>query len=262
MIWCRFQSGDAISFGVVEGERIEEVSGSPFGKWDYSGRTFAVTDVTLDVPVIPGNFYAIGSNYASHVEERGKVRGTGAKYYDVPRVGYRANSALLPNGRDIVKPLGSGEQFQYEAELVAVIGKPARRVTPEEARSCIFGWTIGNDVTERDWQKNDPTNLRGKNCDTFKPMGPWIATDIDPKDMRTQVFLNGRKLHDFATGNMLFDAGTVISAISQTNTLHPGDVVWLGTDELPVNIKPGDHLDITITGIGTLSNSVVAEKNS
>ncbi|HEV2574446.1 MAG TPA: fumarylacetoacetate hydrolase family protein [Beijerinckiaceae bacterium] len=259
MIWCRFLRDDAVSYGVVEDGRIKEVSGSPFGTWDYSGRTFAVADVTLDVPVVPGNFYAIGSNYASHVEERGKVRGTGAKYYDVPRVGYRANSALLPTGQNIVKPQGSGEQFQYEGELVAVIGKKARRVSPEEAWSCIFGWTIGNDVTERDWQKNDPTNLRGKNCDTFKPMGPWIVTGIHPKDMRTQVVLNGKKLHDFATGNMLFDAGAVISAISQTNTLHPGDVVWLGTDELPVNIKPGDRLDITISGIGTLSNAVVAE---
>ncbi|MDF2114096.1 fumarylacetoacetate hydrolase family protein [Roseiarcaceae bacterium H3SJ34-1] len=259
MIWCRFQSGGAVSFGVVEDDKIKEVSGSPFGRWDYTGRTFAVGDVALDVPVIPGNFYAIGSNYASHVEERGKVRGTGAKYYDVPRVGYRANSALIPHGHSIMKPRGSGEQFQYEGELVAVIGRKARNVTPEEARACIFGWTIGNDVTERDWQKNDPTNLRGKNSDTFKPMGPWIVTGIDPKDMRTTVVLNGEKLHDFATGNMLFDAGQVISAISQTNTLHPGDVVWLGTDELPVNIKPGDTLDITITGIGTLSNSVVAE---
>ena len=238
---------------------IARVDGSPLGAWSKTGATFALQDVELLVPVIPGTFYAIGSNYAAHVEKRGAVRGTGAKYYDSPRVGYRANSALLAHAKAIVKPVESGDEFQYEAELVAVIGKTARRVTPEEARACIFGWTIGNDVTERQWQKNDPTNLRGKNADTFKPMGPWIVTDIDPRDMTTIVTLNGRKVHEFATGAMLFDAGAVISAISQTNTLNPGDVVWLGTDELPENMRPGDQLDITITGIGTLSNHVVAE---
>ena len=137
-----------------------------------------------------------------------------------------------------------------------MIGRRARRVTPAEARDCIFGWTIGNDVTERNWQKSDPTNLRSKNADTFKPMGPWIETDVDLSAMRTIVKLNDETLHDFATNNMLFRPEEVISAISQFNTLHPGDVIWLGTDELPVNLKPGDQLDITITGIGTLSSHV------
>ncbi len=261
MLWCRFSvPGHEVAYGLVEGEQVTRIQGSIFGVWERTSHVYALSAVELDVPVVPGNFYAIGFNYAAHVEERGKVRGTGAKYYDAPRVGYRANSALLPHGKNIVKPIGSGPDFQYEAELVAVIGKRARRVSPVEARDCIFGWTIGNDVTERDWQKKDPTNLRGKNADTFKPMGPFISTDCDLSIMRTQVFLNGKKLHDFATGNMLFDAGTVISAISQTNTLHPGDVVWLGTDELPQNMVPGDKLDITITGIGTLTNAVVAEQ--
>jgi 2-keto-4-pentenoate hydratase/2-oxohepta-3-ene-1,7-dioic acid hydratase in catechol pathway len=114
---------------------------------------------------------------------------------------------------------------------VAVIGKRVRNATPEEAASAIFGWTIGNDVTERDWQKQDPTNLRAKNADTFKPMGPWIATAVDPIAMTTQVRLNGTPLHTFPTGHMLFGPGEVISAISRYNTLSPGDVVWLGTDE-------------------------------
>jgi 2-keto-4-pentenoate hydratase/2-oxohepta-3-ene-1,7-dioic acid hydratase in catechol pathway len=132
-------------------------------------------------------------------------------------------------------------------------------VSADEATAGIFGWTIGNDVTERTWQRDDPTNLRGKNADTFKPMGPWIATGIEPRDMTTNVRLNGATVHSFPTGNMLFSAGEVISDISRTNTLSPGDVVWLGTDEVPRSLNPGDTIEIEITGIGALRNRVVAE---
>jgi len=257
--WCRFVHDGAATYGIVEDDRIIRVEGSPFGAHRITEEAFDRSAVALDVPVRPGTFYAIGSNYRNHVIERSKVRGTAPKFYDRPRVGYRANSALVPSGADIVKPHDSGPAFQYEGELVAVIGKTARRVTPAEARQCIFGWTIGNDVTERDWQKNDPTNLRGKNADTFKPMGPVIVTDLDPADMTTTVWLNGEVVHEFATGDMLFDAGEVIASISETNTLSPGDVVWLGTDELPRNMVPGDTISISISGIGTLSNTVVAE---
>jgi 2-keto-4-pentenoate hydratase/2-oxohepta-3-ene-1,7-dioic acid hydratase in catechol pathway len=139
-----------------------------------------------------------------------------------------------------------------------VIGKGGRNFSREEAAASIFGYTIGNDVSERGWQVKDQTNIRAKNCDTFKPMGPWIVQGADPADMRTLVRLNGETVHSFPTGNMLFDAPAVICEISKYNTLSPGDVVWLGTDDKPLNIKPGDQLDIEITGIGTLSNRVVA----
>ena len=194
MLWCRCRMDGRETFAIVEEAIVWKIAGSPFSQWTRTGESRALEDVELLVPVVPGTFYAIGSNYASHVEKRGAVRGTGAKYYDVPRVGYRANSALVPSGADIIKPVGSGEDFQYEGELVAVIGKTARNVTSEQARDCIFGWTIGNDVTERAWQRDDPTNLRGKNSDTCKPMGPWIATAVDPKDMVTTVMLNGQKI--------------------------------------------------------------------
>ncbi|MEO3387929.1 fumarylacetoacetate hydrolase family protein [Mesorhizobium sp. CAU 1741] len=258
-LWCRFAINGASHFGIVDDEYVVRVDGSPFEKYSETDDRFPLGDVSMLVPVMPGTFYAIGSNYSNHVVERSKVRGTPPKFYDRPRVGYRANSALVPTGADIVKPRGSGPSFQYEGELVAVIGRTARRVSPQEAWDFIFGWTIGNDVTERDWQKNDPTNLRGKNADSFKPMGPYIATGIHPSHMTTTVRINGEVAHEFDTGNMLFDAGEVISAISETNTLSPGDVVWLGTDELPRNLVPGDRVDISISGIGTLSNNVVSE---
>jgi len=259
MIWCRFQKDKLVTFGIVEGDTVTAVEGDPFSLHRTTASKFKLSEIKLLVPVIPGTFYAIGSNYRNHVVGRAKIKGTAPKFYDAPRVGYRANSALIATGEDIVKPKDAGPRFEYEGELVAVIGKPARRVSPKEAADCIFGWTIGNDLTERDWQRDDPTNLRGKNADTFKPMGPWIVTGLDPRNMTTHVRLNGKAVHSFPTGNMLFSAGEVISAISRTNTLSPGDVVWLGTDEVPESVKPGDLIDIEITGIGVLRNRVVAE---
>ncbi len=259
MLWCRFQKGASASYGIVEGDTVTAVEGDPFGQHTRTSKHHKLSDVKLLVPVLPPTFYAIGSNYRNHVIERSKVKGfKEPKFYDRPRVGYRANSALIASGEDIVKPADAGPRFEYEGELVAVVGKRCRNVSPEQASACIFGWTIGNDVTERDWQKNDPTNLRGKNADTFKPMGPVIATGIEPRDMTTTVRLNGETMHKFPTGDMLFNAGEVISDISRTNTLSPGDVVWLGTDELPQSIKPGDTIEIEISGIGVLRNRVVA----
>ena len=111
MRWCRFRSGDAISFAIVDGETLREVSGTPFGAWTETGRKLPLAQADLDVPVFPGTLYAIGSNYASHIETRSKVKGVKPVYYDAPRVGHRANSALLPQKQAIVKPKGEPRRF-------------------------------------------------------------------------------------------------------------------------------------------------------
>lgn len=258
-IWCRFSDGKKESFGLVDGDFVVAIDGTPFGEHRADTTKVPLADVELLVPVVPGTFYAIGSNYRNHVLARAQFKSGVPKFYDEPRVGYRANSALTASGSNIVKPRDSGPDFQYEGELVAVIGKRARNVTPEQAEACIFGWTIGNDVTERTWQKNDPTNLRGKNADTFKPMGPWLVTGVALADMTTRVRLNGEQVHEFPTAGMLFSPAQVISAISRYNTLQPGDVVWLGTDELPRNLVVGDEIEIEISELGVLRNKVVSE---
>jgi 2-keto-4-pentenoate hydratase/2-oxohepta-3-ene-1,7-dioic acid hydratase in catechol pathway len=259
MKWCRIETSRGPSYGLVEGHEIALVHGSPFEAWSLTDERIPLEGAKWLVPVVPPVFYAIGSNYHDHVVKMAEAFGRKPVFYEAPRVGYRANNALLPHEGAIVKPKDSGDEFQYEAELVAVIGKTGRNLTREQAAECIFGYTIGNDVSERGWQAKDQTNIRAKNCDTFKPMGPWIVQGADPANMRTRVRINGELVHDFATGNMLFDAPAVIAEISRYNTLFPGDVVWLGTDDKPRNIKPGDQLEIEITGIGVLRNSVVAE---
>jgi len=259
MKWCRVRTSDGPRFGVIEGETIALVDGSPFDGAARTGTTLPRAQAQLLVPVVPGTFYAIGSNYRDHVEKMAQAAGRKPIYYDRPRVGYRANSALIAHDENIVKPADSSDEFQYEAELVAVIGKRGRNVTPAQAWDLIFGWTIGNDVSERTWQRSDPTNIRAKNSDTFKPMGPCILQSRDMRGMRTEVRLNGRQVHSFDTSNMIFDPAEVISEISRYNTLSPGDVIWLGTDDKPLNLKVGDVLEIEIAGIGLLRNKVVAE---
>ena len=142
--------------------------------------------------------------------------------------------------------------------MVVVIGKPAKDVAPESVDEYIFGYTIGNDVSERTWQADDRTLWRAKNADTFKPMGPWIDTDVDINVMDTIVRVNGEEVQNFKTNNMIFDIPTYISRMSQYMTLHPGDVIWMGTDGVGTNIKSGDVVEVELTGIGVLRNPVVA----
>ncbi len=260
MIWCRFQSGNKISYGIVEGDIIKEVEGTPFEAHSVSKTTHRLGDVKLLVPFVPGTFYCAGVNYRDHVIKSAQKRGVEPKFPPRPDIGYRANNALIATEENIVKPKDAGTSFQYEGELVAVFGKKAKNVSKEEALDCILGWTIGNDVSERAWQRSDRTLWRAKNTDTFKPMGPWIVTDVDPKDMTTNIRLNSELVDSFATGNMIFDAATYIAEMTKYVTIHPGDMMWLGTDGLPRDMKPGDTIEVEITGIGVLRNHIVMEE--
>jgi 2-keto-4-pentenoate hydratase/2-oxohepta-3-ene-1,7-dioic acid hydratase in catechol pathway len=257
MIWCRFQVGDEPRYGQVEGDTISEVEGTPWGDFTPTGRKLSLSSTTLLVPVIPSTFYCAGINYRDHVIKMAAMRNEEPVFPKQADIGYRANNALIAHGETIVIPRDASEEVQYEGELVAVFGKQARNVSMADALDYVFGWTIGNDVSERVWQRNDRTFWRSKNTDTFKPMGPWIVTDVDLDTMRTVVRINGRVVEDFKTADMIFSATTFIHEVSKYNTIYPGDVMWLGTDGVPENIKHGDTVDVEISGIGILSNPVV-----
>jgi len=255
--WCRFEKDSVASYGVVEGDQVIAVDGIPWGQHTRSTRAYPLKSVKLLIPTVPQTFYCVGVNYADHIRRRAAVRKVEPVFPTQPDIGYRANGALIATGEPIVKPADSGLAFQYEGELVAVIGKPARNVSREHALDHVFGWTIGNDVSERSWQASDRTHWRAKNADSFKPMGPWIVTGLDPAKMET-IRLNGVETDRFATNNMIFDTATYISEVSKYCTLQPGDVMWMGTDGLPQNMKPGDTVEIEISGIGVLRNPVIA----
>ena len=157
-----------------------------------------------------------------------------------------------------MKPADCDGRFETEGEVVAVIGRQLRRCSRDEAADAVLGWTIGNDVSARDWQHEDRTFWRAKNTDTFKPMGPWIDTEIDPMQSTTTVSVNGEPRATFATGDMIFDALDYICEMTRYLTVGVGDVLWMGTDGV-VGMAPGDRVDIHVTGLGTLTNPVHTE---
>ena len=259
MRWIRYEANGQPVYGIVEGDMVTEVRGDPFAGYEKTATRRPLSSVKLLVPVEPRTFYCAGLNYADHVIEAAKKRGQEPNLPTAADIGYRANNALIAHGEPIVIPSDATERVQYEGELVAVIGKKAKHLSESEALSCVLGWTIGNDMSERTWQAGDRTLWRAKNTDTFKPMGPWIETDFDLDAAETIVRVNGEVTDHFRTNHMIHGVAKFISRMSQYLTLYPGDVVWMGTEGAPENLKHGDTVEIEITGIGTLRNPVVRE---
>ena len=235
------------------------MTGTPFGSYQRNGRRHKLDSVKFEIPIEPKTFYAVGFNYPDHVIKISRQQGIEPNLPKQPDVGYRANNSLIAHKEAIVLPRDATEQVQYEGELAVIIGKKAKFLSEEDALSCVLGYTIGNDVSERTWQKTDRTLWRAKNTDTFGPMGPWIETDVDLDALETIVRVNGNLCSQFRTNAMLFGVERYISAISQYITLFPGDMIWMGTDGTSPNLKAGDVVDVEITGIGVLSNPVVDE---
>ena len=244
----------------VDDDVVHVLNGSPLEGETGVEQTRALADVGLLVPVVPFVFYAVGLNYRGHVEHQ-RASGRDVAVPQRPEVGYRANNALIGHGEAIRVPPDVTGRFEAEGEVVAVIGRRLRRATRAEAQESVFGWTIGNDVSAREWQRADRSFWRSKNADTFKPMGPWIETDVDPMAQTTFVRVNGEVSAEFATGDMIFDPWDFIVETSRYNTFHPGDVLWMGADS-NCQIAPGDLVDVEVTGIGVLSNPVRLDRSS
>ncbi|MCZ0991234.1 fumarylacetoacetate hydrolase family protein [Streptomyces diastatochromogenes] len=254
MRYARISVGGRAVWGRVGERDVELLSGSPLhGEPDVIGMLPVAGAVWLP-PVVPPVFYAVGMNYPRHIAH------AGAATPDRPEVGYRANNALTGHRSPIVRPAEVVGRFEAEPELVAVIGRTTRHASYEEARRSVFGWTIGNDVSARTWQHQDRTFWRSKNSDTFKPMGPWIETDVEALAQTTTLRVNGEIRASFPTGDMVFDPFDHIVAVTRHSTLHPGDVLWMGA-ESTCQIEPGDTVDVEISGIGVLSNPVHLEGN-
>ena len=259
MRWARFDQNGTPSYGVVEGDEIIPVRGSPFDSWERTATKLKLGEVKLLLPVVPPTFYAAGLNYAEHVREAAEKLGLKVELPTQADAGYRANNALIAHDENIVIPKDATELVQYEGELVVVIGRRCKHLTRETALSAVLGYTIGNDVSERTWQRGDRTFWRGKNADTFKPMGPWIDTDVDIDAMQTIVRVNGKDSLKFKTNDMIFDIPTYIEAMTRYLTLYPGDVIWMGTDGTSPDLKHGDVVEVELTGLGVLRNRFVRE---
>ncbi len=257
MKFGRFEQQGRVFFGIVEDDQVTELEGSIFENHEATSKKHALSGLKTLVPCMPFNFYCAGLNYAAHIEWANRRKGTQTKLPDKADVGYRSPNALIPTGATIVIPPDSPGPVQYEGELVAVIGKKARHLTEKDALSCVLGYTLGNDVSERGWQASDRTLWRAKNADTFKPMGPFIVTGLDPMNLSIAIKIDGKVVSEYSTAKMLFSAQRYLVEISKYMTLWPGDVLWLGTDgaTLP-DLQDGMLCEIVQKDIGVLSNPV------
>jgi 2-keto-4-pentenoate hydratase/2-oxohepta-3-ene-1,7-dioic acid hydratase in catechol pathway len=245
----------------VDDDDVAVLRDSPIERPAWVERRIPRADVRWLPPVIPNVFYAVGLNYRDHIEHAIASGNPVAAMPERPEVGYRANNALIGHGGTILVPPDVTGRFEAEPEVVAVIGRQLRRASRSEAQEAVFGWTIGNDVSARDWQRSDRTFWRSKNSDTFKPMGPWIETDLDPMVQTTTVRVDGDLRAEFETGGMVFDPWDYLVEMSRYLTIHPGDVLWMGADAM-CQIDPGDTVEIEITGIGVLTNPVQLDTTS
>ena len=260
MKWCRFQSGNGPAYGIIEGDNVVEVDGTPFDSYIKTSKTHTLSSVKLLVPVIPPTFYAAGINYPEHVTWAAKMRGEEPNLPKKADVGYRAINALIANEEPIIVPKDATEEVQYEGELVVVIGKECKNVSQDDALDYVLGYTIGNDVSERTWQRGDRTMWRAKNTDTFKPMGPWIVTGLEPDDLHVTITLSERVVGEYDVKSAIFGVREYISDMSRYLTLVPGDVLWMGTDGATENMKDGDLIEVEISDIGVLRNRVVWQR--
>jgi 2-keto-4-pentenoate hydratase/2-oxohepta-3-ene-1,7-dioic acid hydratase in catechol pathway len=263
---ARFTTGEDPLYGVVTGDVDEfgqpdpesvvvALAGDPL----YVGvklldQEHRLGDVRLLAPVLPrSKVVGIGRNYAAHAAEMGNDLPT------EPLMFLKPNTSVVGPGDPIFYPPQT-QNLHFEGELAVVIGRICRDVPVEQATDVIHGYTIANDVTARDLQKGDVQFTRAKGFDSFCPLGPWIETDLDPHDFAegrsVQTHLNGDLKQDGSTKDLIFDIPTLIAHVSSVMTLLPGDVILTGTPEGVGPMEVGDEVEISIAGLGTLTNKV------
>lgn len=259
---CRFTTGEDPLYGVLTGEVdqfgqpdedavIVTLAGDPL----YVGiklleQEHRLADVRLLAPVLPrSKVVGIGRNYAAHAAELGN------DVPDEPLMFLKPNTSVIGPGDPIYYPRQTSE-LHYEGELGVVIGRICRDVPVEKVKDVIHGYTIGNDVTARDLQRKDGQFTRAKGFDSFCPLGPWIETEFDPSDVQVQTFLNGDLVQDGSTKDMIFDVPALIAHVSSVMTLLPGDVILTGTPEGVGPMEVGDEIEVSIAGLGILTNKV------
>lgn len=264
----RFSTGDEPAYGVLTGDLddygqpaedavIVGLAGDPL----YVGiklldKEYRLDEVRLLAPVLPrSKVVGIGKNYAAHAAEMG------GEVPSEPLMFLKPNTSVI-GPDDVIRYPAQSSEVHYEGELAVVIGRICRDVPIEQATDVIHGYTLANDVTARDLQRSDGQFTRAKGFDTFCPLGPWIETDLDPHDFstgrRVQTHLNGEVVQDGSTADMVFDVPALIAHVSSVMTLLPGDVILTGTPEGVGPMQPGDEVEISIDGLGTLTNKVEA----
>jgi 2-keto-4-pentenoate hydratase/2-oxohepta-3-ene-1,7-dioic acid hydratase in catechol pathway len=246
----RFQHKSQIQFGWLNESEIGLIEGDIFSEYRRLETELPIERVKLLAPVTPGKIICVARNYEEHAREHQ------VEIPEYPMIFLKPPSAVISNGEAIRIPPQSN-QVEHEAELAVVIRKTGKWIAPEDVKSYILGYTIANDVSARDLQYKDGQWTRAKGFDTFCPLGPWIETDLDPSDLMISCRVNGELRQMSSTKEMIFPVTQLVSYISSIMTLLPGDVVLTGTPAGVDKLEAGDNVEISIEGIGVLTNPVV-----
>ncbi len=226
-----------------------EISGSSVASID---RTYDLSELRVLSPINPSKIVCIGLNYFDHAREL-KLEIPGR-----PLIFLKPPSSVIGPSESIVYPTSS-TRVDYEGELAVIIGQRCRRVRDPE--KVILGYTCFNDVTARDLQALDGQWTRSKSYDTFAPLGPYIATDLDSSHLSIVTRVNGQIRQDSNVSNLIFDVNYLVRFISQIMTLEAGDIIATGTPAGVGPLKPGDTVEVAIQHIGTLMNNVISQQD-
>lgn len=257
----KYQKENEVKRGILKDDKIFELEGNLFSDFSAGTQIEELGAVELLAPIEPPNIIAIGLNYRQHAAE------TGANIPERPLIFLKATSSLTGPNSEIILPKLAPEEVDYEAELAVIIAKEAKNIETVEVDDYILGFSCANDVSARDCQiKLDKQWARGKSFDTFCPIGPWIETDLDPSNLKISSILNGKKMQQSNTSDMIFNIPQIVSYLSHNMTLLPGTVILTGTPEGvgfaredQVFLNDGDQITVEIEGIGSLKNKVKKE---
>lgn len=246
--YVRYEQNDISSWGEIEGSTIYQLSAAPYLDGKRTGTTVLRSNVKLIAPVEPKLAFMTALNFKSHLGDREPAKYPGL--FTIP-----VGSIIGPED-DIVRPAES-KNLHYEAEMVVVVGKKAENVPLDKAHEYIFGVTAGNDVSERDWQRDDIQWLRAKGTRGFNAAGPVLVKGIDHTNLEIEGRLNGEKVQGQNSSDMLFNMNYMVHYISKYFTLEPGDIIWSGTMGSTKMMVPGDSYEVEVQGVGILKNKVV-----
>ena len=250
-MYVRFNKNNRTSEGYLDGDKVYLLT-APMLEGGVAGKEFVdLSSVKLLAPCEPSKVVCVGLNYKDHAAEMNEPLPT------EPLLFMKPSTAVIGHLGLIVAPAHS-KRLDYEGELAIVIAKRAKNVSVDEAGDFIFGYTCANDFTARDLQLGDKQWTRGKSFDTFCPIGPGIVRDINHDDAKIELSVNGEVRQSSNLNQLIFGAREVVSYISAQMTLLPGDVILTGTPHGVGPVTPGDSMTVTIEGIGSLSNQLVA----
>ena len=248
MKFGRFNFGEKIFYGVVENNKVYELGDNFLLSQKKTGKEFDLDLIKILPPVVPNKMLALAKNYGSHLQGENPPKR--------PEPFFKTTSSLIGHNDNIEIPVDS-KKVDAESELVAVIGQKAKNVPAENAFDVIFGYTCGNDVSARDWQKGDKSWWRAKSSDTFSPIGPYIVNEIDPENLEINGIVNNEVVQKCNTSEMIWSIPKTIEFISKYVTLEVGDCIFTGTSGTAGQIKSGDEVIVDIENVGRLINRCI-----